>query len=78
MCPTIEAWGTPEIIFLKVLCVLFIWTLCFWFLRYVNINIASDNDDDKYDDNDDDNFKNIENVEIRTGEALTMHDMLVN
>ena len=34
-------------------------------------------DDDEYNDDDDVNCKNIENVEIGTGEALTMHDMLV-
>ena len=36
--PTIEPWGTPEIIFPKLLCVLFMRTLCFRFLRYVNVN----------------------------------------
>ena len=39
--------------------------------------VDSDNDNDKYDDDDDASCKNIENVKIETGEALTMHDMLV-
>ena len=42
--------------------------------------MASDNDDDKDDDDDDDgaNSKDVEVVEISTGEALTMLDRLVN
>ena len=42
--------------------------------------VASDNDDDRDDDDDDDdaNSKNVEVVEIGTGEALTMLDRLVN
>ena len=41
--------------------------------------VASDNDDDKDDDDDDDgNSKDTEVVEIRTGEALTILDRLVN
>ena len=44
--------------------------------------VASDNDDDKDDDDDDDdddaNSKNVEVVELGTGEALTMLDRLVN
>ena len=39
--------------------------------------VASDNDDDKYDD-DDANSKDVEVVEISTGEALTMLGKLVN
>ena len=40
---------------------------------------ASDNDDDKDDDDDDDdNSKDVEVIEIDTGEALTMLDTLVN
>ena len=39
--------------------------------------MASDNDDDK-DDDDDTNSKDIEDVEIGTGEAVTMLDRLVN
>ena len=43
-----------------------------------NLNeVASDNDDDK-DDNDDANSKDVEVVEIVTGEALIMLDWLVN
>ena len=43
-------------------------------------DVASDNDDDKDDDddNDDANSKDAEVVEIRTGEALTVLDRLVN
>ena len=37
---------------------------------------ASDNDDK--DDDDDDNSKDVEVIEIDTGEALTMLDTLVN
>ena len=41
--------------------------------------VASDNDDDNDDDDDDDaNSKDVEVVEISTGEALTMPDRLVN
>ena len=40
--------------------------------------VASDNDDDKHDDDDDANSKDVEVVEIGTGEALTMLDRLVN
>ena len=43
--------------------------------------VASDNDDDKDDDDDADddaNIKDVEVVEIGTGEALTMFDRLVN
>ena len=41
--------------------------------------VASDNDDDKDDDDDDDaNSKDVEVVEISTGEALTMLGRLVN
>ena len=41
--------------------------------------VASDNDDDKDDDDDDDaNSKDVEVVEISTGEALKMLDRLVN
>ena len=40
--------------------------------------VASDNDDDKDDDDDDANSKDIEVVEIGTGEELTMLDRLVN
>ena len=40
--------------------------------------VASDNDDDKYDVDDDANSKDVEVVEIGTGEALTMLDRLVN
>ena len=39
--------------------------------------MSSDNDDDK-DDDDDANSKDIEDVEIGTGEAVTMLDRLVN
>ena len=39
--------------------------------------VTSDNDDDK-DDDIDTNSKNVEVVEIDTGEALTMLDRLVN
>ena len=40
---------------------------------------ASYNDDDKDDDDDDDdNSKDVEVIEIGTGEALTMLDTLVN
>ena len=39
--------------------------------------MATDNDDDK-DDDDDANSKDVEVVEIGTGEALTMLDELVN
>ena len=38
--------------------------------------VASDNDDDN--DDDDANSKDVEVVEISTGEALTMLDRLVN
>ena len=38
--------------------------------------MASNNDDDK--DDDDDNSKDVEVVEIDTGEALTIFDKLVN
>ena len=38
--------------------------------------VASDNDDNN--DDDDANSKDVEVVEISTGEALTMHDRLVN
>ena len=42
--------------------------------------VASDNDDDKDEDDDDDdaNSKDVEVVEIGTGEALTIFDRLVN
>ena len=40
--------------------------------------VTSDNDDDKDDDDDDANSKDVEVVEISTGEALTMLDRLVN
>ena len=43
--------------------------------------VASDNDDDKDDDDDDDddsNGKDVEVVQIGTGEALTMLDRLIN
>ena len=41
--------------------------------------MASDNNDDKDDDDDDDaNSKDVEVVEISTGEALKMLDRLVN
>ena len=41
--------------------------------------MASDNDDDKDKDDDDDaNNKDVEVVEIGTGEALTILDGLVN
>ena len=42
--------------------------------------VASDNDDDKDDNDDDDdaNSKDVEVVEIGTGEALTMFGRLVN
>ena len=41
--------------------------------------VASDNDDDDKDDDDDDvNSKDVEIVEISTGEALTMLDRIVN
>ena len=45
-----------------------------------NLNdVASDNDDGKDDDDDDDaNSKDVEVVEIATGEAITMFDRLVN
>ena len=39
--------------------------------------MASDNDDDK-DDDDDANGKDVEVVEIDTGETITMLDRLVN
>ena len=43
-----------------------------------NLNeVPSDNDDDK-DDDDNDNSKDVEVVEIHTGEALTILDRLVN
>ena len=41
------------------------------------MKVASDNDDDK-DDDDDANSKDVEVVEICTGEALKMLDRLVN
>ena len=37
-----------------------------------------DKDDDDDDDDDDDNSKDVEVIEIGTGEALTMLDTLVN
>ena len=40
--------------------------------------VASDNDDDDDDDDDDANSKDVEVVEIGTGEGLTMLDRLVN
>ena len=42
--------------------------------------MTSDNDDDKddADDGDDANSKDVEAVEIDTGEALTMFERLVN
>ena len=42
--------------------------------------VTSDNDNDKDDDDDDDDAKSkdVEFVEISTGEALTMFDRLVN
>ena len=40
--------------------------------------VASYNDDGKDDDDDDANSKDVEVVEISTGEALTMLDRLVN
>ena len=45
--------------------------------------VASDNDDDKNDDDDDDddddaNSKDIEVIEIGTGEPITMPDRLIN
>ena len=40
--------------------------------------MASDNSDNKDDDDDDANSKDIEVVEISTGEALTMLHRLVN
>ena len=40
--------------------------------------VASDNDDDKDYDDDDANSKDVEGVEISTGEALTMLGRLVN
>ena len=40
--------------------------------------VASDNDDDKDEDDDDANSKDVEVVEISTGEALTMLGRLVN
>ena len=42
--------------------------------------VVSDNDDDKHDDDDDDDAssKDVEVVEIGTGEALTILDGLVN
>ena len=40
--------------------------------------VASDNNNDKDDDGDDTNSKDVEVVEIGTGEALTMIDRLVN
>ena len=39
--------------------------------------VVSDNDDDK-DDDDDDSSKDIEVIEIGTGETITMLDRLVN
>ena len=39
--------------------------------------MASDSDDDK-DDDDNDNSKDVEVVEIHTGEALTILDRFVN
>ena len=41
------------------------------------MKVASDNDDDK-DDDDDANSKDVEVVEISTGETLTMLDRSVN
>ena len=40
--------------------------------------VVSDNDDDKDDDDDDDSSKDIEVIEIGTGETITMLDRLVN
>ena len=40
--------------------------------------VVSDNGDDKDDDDDDDNSKDIEVIEIGTGETITMLDRLVN
>ena len=45
--------------------------------EYLRKEMASDNDDDK-DDDDDASSKDVEVVEIDTGEALTTLDMLVN
>ena len=47
--------------------------------EYGDLNeVASDNNDDKDDDDDDANSKDVEVVEISTGEALIMLDRLVN
>ena len=48
--------------------------------EWVDLNeVASGNDDDKdYDDDDDTNSKDVEVVEIDTGEVLTMLDRSVN
>ena len=40
--------------------------------------VASDNDDDKYDVDDDANSKDVEVVEIGTGETLAIFDRLVD
>ena len=40
--------------------------------------MASDNDNNKDDDDDDTNNKDVEVVEISTGEALAMLDRLLN
>ena len=51
---------------------------CNFFCSDLN-DVASDNDDDKDDDDEDDaNSKDAEVVQIRTGEALTVLDRLVN
>ena len=47
--------------------------------KCVDLNeVASNNDDERNDDNDDANNKDVEVVEIGTGEALTILDGLVN
>ena len=47
--------------------------------EYGDLNeLASDNNDDKDDDDDDANSKDVEVVEISTGEALKMLGRLVN
>ena len=51
-------------------------TLQLYFFTFSN-KVIPDNDDDK-DDDDDATSKDVEVVEIHTGEALTMFDRLVN
>ena len=46
--------------------------------KCVDLNEVASNNDDERNDDDDANNKDVEVVEIGTGEALTMLDRLVN